>query len=277
MNDQSNIVRVDCQPLVSVIMGVYNCEKTIGEAIQCILDQTYTNWELILCDDGSQDDTYGVISTIRERFPEKVCVLKNDVNKGLNFTLNRCLKEARGEFIARMDGDDICSRDRFQKEVDLLLEDEAIDIVSTDMDYFDEGGTWGMLRHPTEPSFRDFMKESPFCHAPCMVRKKAYEAVGGYSEDPKTHRVEDYDLWVRMYAAGFRGKNIHEALYSMRDDRNAYARRKFKYRLNEAHVRLKARRLFNLPVWMCVSALRPVIVGLLPPFLYDYLHKRKLG
>ncbi len=276
LDNQSNIGCVDGRPLVSVIMGVYNCEKTIGEAVKCILDQTYTNWELILCDDGSQDGSYEVISAIRERFPEKVRVLKNEANKGLNFTLNRCLKEARGEFIARMDGDDICSRDRLQKEAAVLLADETIDIVSTDMDYFDEGGTCGMLQHPVEPSFRDFMKESPFCHAPCMVRKRAYDAVGGYSDDPKTLRVEDYDLWVRMYGAGFRGKNIHEALYSMRDDRNAYARRKFKYRLNEAYVRLKARKLFRLPVWMSVFALRPILVGLLPPFLYDLLHKKKL-
>ena len=264
------------QPLISVIMGVYNCEKTVGEAIRCILDQTFTNWELIICDDGSSDATFGAVSAFQRDYPEKVRVMRNEANKGLNLTLNRCLKEARGEYIARMDGDDICSPDRFEKELKILLENEDIDIVSTDMNYFDEAGEWGLLQHPKEPVFQDFMKESPFCHAPCMVRKEAYDAVDGYSEDPKTLRVEDYDLWIRMYAAGFRGRNIHEALYSMRDDRNAYNRRKFKYRLNEAYVRLKAMRLFSLPVWNFVYVLRPVFVGLLPRFLYDFLHKKRL-
>ncbi|MBQ5951120.1 MAG: glycosyltransferase [Lachnospiraceae bacterium] len=264
------------RPLVSVIMGVYNCAETVAEAAACIFAQTYENWELILCDDGSKDGTFAAICALREQCPEKVKVLKNDSNQGLNRTLNQCLAEARGDLIARMDGDDVCSPERFRKEVDALLADEKIDIVSTDMNFFDEGGTWGLIQHPTEPVFRDFMKRSPFCHAPCMVKKRAYDAVGGYSEDPKTLRIEDYDLWVRMYAAGFRGRNLHEALYAMRDDRNAYARRKFRYRLNEARALLKARKLFRLPVWMSVYVARPILVGLLPRFLYDFLHKMKL-
>ena len=278
MNKQAESVSSDIsvQPFISVIMGVYNCEKTVKEAIRCILDQTYTNWELVICDDGSSDSTFEVISAFQREYPEKVRVMRNEANKGLNLTLNRCLEEARGELIARMDGDDVCSLDRFEKELKVLLENEDIDIVSTDMNYFDEAGEWGLLQHPTEPVFQDFMKESPFCHAPCMVRKRAYNAVGGYSEDLKTLRVEDYDLWIRMYASGFHGRNIHEALYSMRDDRNAYNRRKFKYRLNEAYVRLKAMRLFRLPVWNFVYVLRPVLVGLLPRFLYDFLHKKRL-
>ncbi len=264
------------KPLISVIMGVYNCEKTIGEAIQCILDQTYTNWELIICDDGSSDGTFRAVLALRHDHPEKVQVMRNRANKGLNWTLNRCLSIARGAYIARMDGDDICTPDRFEKELQAFSENEDIDIVSTDMNYFDENGIWGYLQHPERPVFRDFMKESPFCHAPCMVKKRAYDAVGGYSEDPKTLRVEDYDLWVRMYAVGFRGYNIHEALYSMRDDRDAYNRRKFKYRLNEAHVRRKAVQLFELPTWMNLFALRPIVVGLMPRFFYDFLHKTKL-
>lgn len=267
----------DSNPLISVIMGAYNCEKTVGEAIQCILDQTYTNWELVICDDGSSDGTFGVILAFQHDYPEKVRVMRNEANKGLNLTLNRCLREARGAYIARMDGDDVCSPDRFEKELRVFAENEDIDIVSTDMNYFDENGIWGCLQHPERPVFRDFMKESPFCHAPCMVRKRAYDAVGGYSEDPKTLRVEDYDLWVRMYAAGFHGYNIHEALYSMRDDRNAYRRRKFSHRLNEAYVRRKAIRLFHLPAWMNIFVLRPILVGMLPRFLYDFLRKMKLN
>ena len=132
------------------------------------------------------------------------------------------------------------------------------------MTYFDESGTWGNIHHPEYPRNGDFVHGTPFCHAPCMVRKSAYDAVHGYSESPRLLRVEDYHLWIKMYAAGFVGKNLPENLYQMRDDRNAYSRRKFRYRLNEAYVMRLAVRQLGLPKSDLIYSLRPVIVGLLP-------------
>ena len=79
-----------------------------------------------------------------------------------------------------------------------------------------------------------------------------------------------------MYQAGYRGKNIHIPLYQMRDDRNAYSRRKFRYRVNEAYVKMVAVKKLKLPVTGYIYVLRPILVGLLPPVVYDILHKRKL-
>ena len=107
-----------------------------------------------------------------------------------------------------------------------------------------------------------------------MVRKEAYAAVNGYSVDEKLLRVEDYHLWIKMYAKGFRGRNIHMELYRMRDDRNATGRRKFRYRFNEAYVSRLAVRKLKLPVWKYIYSLRPIIVGLLPLPLYNYLHRK---
>lgn len=261
---------------ISVIMGIYNCATTLGEAIDSIINQTFSDWELIMCDDGSQDDTLNVAFSYKEKFPEKIVVLKNEKNLGLNATLNKCLAVAKGKYIARMDGDDVCSPERFAKELAVLESEPEIAIVSTDMAYFDESGTWGKISHPTYPQGIDFLYETPFCHAPCMVRKEAYDAVQGYSVDKKLLRVEDYHLWMKMYKAGYKGKNIGEILYSMRDDRNAYNRRKFKYRLNSAYVICLTIKELKLPVWGYARALRPIIVGLLPNFLYDKLHKWNL-
>ena len=183
---------------------------------------------------------------------------------------------AKGKYIARMDGDDVCSPERFAKELAVLESEPEIAIVSTDMAYFDESGTWGKISHPTYPHGIDFLYETPFCHAPCMVRKEAYDTVQGYSVDKKLLRVEDYHLWMKMYKAGYKGKNIGEILYSMRDDRNAYNRRKFKYRLNSAYVICLTIKELKLPIWGYARALRPIIVGLLPNFLYDKLHKWNL-
>lgn len=73
---------------ISVIMGIYNCSPTLDEAIESIINQTYENWELIMCDDGSTDDTYKKALKYREKYGEKILVLKNEQNKGLNYTLS---------------------------------------------------------------------------------------------------------------------------------------------------------------------------------------------
>lgn len=262
---------------VSVIMGIYNCQDTLEEAVTCILNQTYPHWELILCDDGSADETYAVAQRLAQAHPGRIVLLRNEQNCGLNRTLNRCLAVATGAYIARMDADDLCSPDRFATEIAALEAESEIAIVSTAMEFFDETGVWGQICHPAYPQPRDFLAGSPFCHAPCMVRKEAFDAVGGYSESPRLLRVEDYHLWMKMYKAGFRGKNLPQPLYQMRDDRNAYSRRKFRYRINEAYVRLLIVRELNLPMTGLVYALRPILVGLLPPKVYDYLHKKRLN
>lgn len=263
-------------PQISVIMGIYNCAKTLPEAIESILQQTFTDWELIMCDDGSVDDTYAVAEKYRNAIPSKIVLLQNKHNRGLNYTLNRCLQISKGKYIARMDGDDRCSAERFEMELKVFEEEPEISIVSTDMGYFDDSGVWGNISHPEYPVNCDFLSGTPFCHAPCLVKKEAYDKVGGYTDDKKILRVEDYHLWIKMYCAGYKGKNIHKQLYLMRDDRDAYSRRKFRYRLNEAYVRILAVRDLKLPVVGYVYALRPIVVGLLPSKLYDYLHKWNL-
>lgn len=261
---------------ISIISGIYNCADTLTEAIESILAQSVTDWEWILCDDASSDDTFLVAKNYADKFPDKFVLLQNEQNKGLNYTLNRCLEYAKGKYIARMDGDDLCSPERFFEELSFLEAHPDIAIVSADMEFFDETGTWGKISHPEYPQNRDFFRGSPFCHAPCMVRREAFDAVGGYSVEKRLLRVEDYHLWVKMYSKGFRGKNIQHVLYQMRDDRNAYKRRKFRYRLNEAYVRLLLIKELKLPFYGVIYALRPIIVGLLPEKLYDLLHKHKL-
>ncbi|GLG91697.1 glycosyltransferase [Sellimonas catena] len=262
---------------ISVIMGIYNCEDTLSEAIDSILAQTYNNWELIMCDDGSSDRTVEIAKKYVKRYSDKIILLQNQKNMGLNYTLNRCLNEAKGEYIARMDGDDRCMNDRFIVELKVLQEEKDIAIVSSDMEYFDEKGVWGCISHPEYPKEKDFIYGTPFCHAPCMVRKEAFDTVQGYTNKKQLLRVEDYHLWIKMYEAGYRGKNIHKILYQMRDDHHAYRRRKLKYRFNEAYVKAMVVRKFNLPIWNYIYVLRPIIVGMLPAIFYNMMHKKHLA
>lgn len=266
------------RPLISVLMGIYNCEKTLSDAIDSIIAQTYENWELILCDDGSNDKTYDIACDYVSRVPDKIKLIKHEKNAGLNKTLNDCLKEAKGEYIARMDGDDISLPERFEKELSALMSDDSIVLVSCPMIYFDENGEWGMGSASTEyPKPEMLVHGTVHCHAPCMVRADVMKQVGGYTEHKKLLRVEDWHLWVKVYSLGYKGRNLSEHLYKMRDDRDAASRRKFKYRFNEAYVSRLAVKMFDLPKWKYIYSLRPIIVGLLPKPVYMYLHKKKLN
>ena len=256
-------------------MGIYNCADTLKEAIDSIVQQTYHDWELIMCDDGSQDNTYKIAEKFLEKY-ENIIVFQNERNMGLNYTLNRCLEKANGKYIARMDGDDISLPTRLEKEVAFLDQHREYAIVSTNMIYFDENGEWGRSNMLEFPKKEDLVKATPFCHAPCMVRREAYEKVKGYSVNKKLLRMEDYHLWFKMYSAGYKGHNLQEALYKMRDDRNATQRRKFKYRINEAYVKRLIMKSFDLPIKNIVYVVRPIIVGVMPTFLYEYLHKKKM-
>lgn len=261
---------------ISVIMGIYNCEQTLMEAVQSLMNQTFSEWNLIMCDDGSSDNTFQVAEAIEKKLPGRVLLLRNRENKGLNYTLNKCLEKVNGEYVARMDADDICSPSRFEKEAIFLDTHPEYAFVSSPMVLFDDSGEWGCDWGKEKPDGKDLIIYRPFCHAACMIRTEALQSVGGYSVDRRLLRVEDLHLWMKLYEHGFLGYNIQEPLYMMRDDRNAYQRRRFKYRINESYVNmLTVKKLKLNPIYM-VYAIKPVLIGLLPPGLYDLLHKSRL-
>lgn len=265
----------NASPRVTVIMGIYNCAPTLPEALESMLAQTFQDFKVIMYDDGSSDDTRKVAQSYVDRYPERLSLIGESQNHGLGYALNRCLELVDTPYTARMDGDDISLPLRLEREVRYLDQHPEMAIVSTRMQYFDEGGIFrdGSTPEGNAPTRRAFLTGTPFCHAPAVVRTEAYRAVGGYNVDAL--RVEDYDLWSRMWALGYRGYVIGEALYMMRDDRAARARRTFSSRLLHArYVSQVVRRLgFAWPYQ--IYALRPVLVGLLPRRLYRWLHQNK--
>ena len=262
-------------PLISVLMGVYNCAATVQEAIESIIAQTVIDWEFIICDDGSSDATYETVQAIAQREP-RIVLIRNERNMGLAPTLNNCLHIARGIYIARMDGDDYCAPDRFEKELAVLKSDSNCAVVSCSMLSFDEGGVYGQSNYPSIPVKTDFFHMSPFCHAGCMMRKSVLLELGGYNESDDVMRFEDYDLWYRLYKAGYYGRNLPDALYSMRDDRNASKRRKFRFRISCTILKFQMYRDFKPGIRYLPLVLRPVLKGMLPKSLYQYLRRKKL-
>lgn len=261
---------------VSVIIGIFNCQDTLKESLDSLLNQTYQDFNVIMCDDGSTDNTYVTATQYCEQYPDKFILLKNTQNMGLNHTLNVCLEHAKGDYIARMDGDDISLPDRFKKQVEFLDKHKEFQIVSSAMIYFDETGDWGVGKPDKYPQNKSIAKSTPFAHAPCMVRREAYESVGGYTIHKRLLRVEDYHLWIKMYSRGFKGYNIQEPLYKMRDDRRAMKRRNMKSRLNEANVKIIAIKELKLSRINTIYVIKPIILGIIPGFIYNKMHKYKL-
>lgn len=260
---------------ISVIMGIYNCAPTLAEALDSLLEQTYQGFKVIMCDDGSNDDTVKVAQGYVDKNPNKFILIRNEKNMGLNYTLNHCLEYADTEYVARMDGDDFSLPERFEKEITFLDAHPEFAIVSCPMIYFDEEGEFRRGKGKGEITKMNFLHGSPFCHAPCMVRIEAYQRVEGYTVAPNLLRVEDYHLWFKMYAIGLKGYTLDEPYYAMRDDRDAKSRRKFRGYWNESRLMSKGFKMLRLPWWTQIYSLRPIIVALLPSFLYYYLHRRK--
>lgn len=260
-------------PRISVLMGIYNCAPYLQEALDSLYDQTYQDFKIILCDDGSTDNTYAIAKANADKH-DNIVLIQNERNMGLNYTLNHCLEYADTEFCARMDGDDISLSTRFEEEIKFLDEHPEYAIVSSPMEYFDEGGTFRVGHGRGPVSKTDFIHGSPICHAPCLVRRDAYKAVGGYTVSPELLRVEDYHLWFKMYAIGYKAYMLSKPYYRMRDDRNAKSRRKWRGRINQYKLMRKGFRMIGLPWYYQVYAFRPILIGLLPSKVYDYLHRR---
>ena len=263
-------------PRVSVLMGIYNCSHTLEEAVDSIRNQTFTDWEFILCDDGSTDDTLAKAEALAKT-DSRLRVIRNSKNLGLARTLDYCASVAFGEYFARMDGDDRCSPHRFVKLVEALDAHPEAALVSSWMTSFDNKGTWGLVQTKEWPDKADFIAGTPFCHAPCMMRKSAFVDVGGYGSESWLIRAEDYHLWFKFYAKGYRGLNLQEPLYMMRDDRAARQRRTLKSRFNESVVRWKGFGLLAYPLWKRMWALKPLLTWLLPNFIYNIIRRKRLA
>lgn len=245
--------------LISVLMGIYNCEDTLPRAIDSLLAQTYSNWELILCDDRSTDHTYDIAKQYLQQHPEKIKLIQNEKNSKLAFSLNHCLEFAEGEFSARMDGDDYIAPDRFEKQVAYLQEHPEMQLCGTWMQAFDDHTLSRVIKYKIAPDKTDLRKGPVFAHATIMMYTDVYNALGGYTISQRTVRTQDYDLWFRFFAAGYKGGVIPESLYYVREDHNAYLRRKPKLYFWAVITRWKGFNLIKMPIYYYPYVLLPLV------------------
>lgn len=192
-------------------MSVYNGELYLREAIDSILNQTFNDFEFLIIDDASTDSTPEILCSYHD---PRIRIIRNTENLGLTKSLNKGLKLAKGEYIARMDADDISLPERFDKQVDFLDSHPDIALVGTAKQIIDqEGNTIGTFFSLLQPQYRDFLKANRITHGSIMVRQKILEKYSGYNELFK--KSQDYALWLQM-SKEYRLHNIHDVLYKQR-------------------------------------------------------------
>ncbi len=199
---------------LSVLTTVYNCEKFILNAIYSILLQTYSNIELVIIADPGIDGTVNILRECRDKYPN-IILVENEKRLGIISSFNIGLTYCEGEYIARMDLDDLIHPQRFERQMEILCKDSNIDIISSWMKIFDEKK---QLRNVEYRSDIDLNKitmlfYSPFSHAASIFKSEILKTIK-YLEDYKY--AEDYDLWFRIFKCGYKVSVCPEYLYFYR-------------------------------------------------------------
>ena len=201
------------EKLVSVIMSVYNDEKNISNSIQSILNQSYKNFELLIMDDGSTDDTYKLIKKFSD---DRVKILRNKNNIGLTKSLNILIQKSSGEIIARQDSDDISLPLRFDKQLQYLYKNNVRICTSR-----------AVIKNTkkTIPKYSFYLPKkivlkykNPFIHGTLFVYKNLLEEAGFYDENYKF--AQDYRLFTKLIDLGYEIKIMSDKLYILNTQNN---------------------------------------------------------
>lgn len=205
------------KPLITVIMSTYREEEVfLRKAIESILNQTYDNFEfLIAADDPTNHSLIKIIQEYEAR-DDRVRILVNEHNLGLANTLNRLIQEAKGTYIARMDADDVSNRERFEKQV-CFMQDNNIDLLSCDVAVIDENDhiIQKMINLPSADKKikRKLKINNCLPHPGWMVKAEVYRALGGYNNTPY---CEDYEFLLRAREKGVVFGNVNQELLNYR-------------------------------------------------------------
>lgn len=233
-------------PAVSVILPAFNCEKYIGKAIQSLLSQSFQDFELIVINDGSTDNTESVILEFTD---PRIIYQKNLTNQGLIFTLNKAIDLARGKFIARMDADDICIPQRLEKQFLFLEEHNHIALVGCTVILIDEKddniGLWHLDQQTVNSKKIKYRMpfENCIAHPSIMIRSSILMKI---KYDPAQKNIEDYNLWLKLLNRGFVIDKIKEPLLLYRIHENSVTGLHLKKRnVFFKHAKMKIRCLWK--------------------------------
>lgn len=188
-------------PVVSVLLPVYNCAEYLTETLFSLLVQTFEDFEVIAINDGSTDNSLGILNKFAS-IDTRIRVVSRE-NRGIVSTLNEAASLARGKYLARIDGDDIALPKRFAMQTEILNTKHSCVLVASTFDVINENSEH--LYHDSVPTIEADLRMSmytrnPIAHGSVMMRKDIFEKIGGYSAN--CGPTEDYELWQRMIKHG---------------------------------------------------------------------------
>jgi len=227
--------------------------------MKSLLRQTYQNFEIIICDDASKDNSASLLEYWSKK-DSRIHILHNEKNLYAAAARNRCIEASQGDYLMIQDIDDYSKPDRIERLLQ-VLQREKIDFVSSAMLIFDRSPDriTGIMDKKCEyPNRYHFLWGLPFSHPATMFRRECIMAVSGYRAAGETKRVEDLDMFMRLYAMGYRGKNIHDPLYVYRLDDDNIRRRSFEGRKNEIKIRKKGYREMKMMPWALPFVYKPI-------------------
>ena len=247
-------------------MATHNGKDKIDSAIESVFNQTYDNWKMIICDDGSTDGTYNYL---KGKYKEKrIIILKNNEKKGLAYSLNKCIKECNDcEFIARMDDDDFSYPNRFERQIDYLKNHSKISFVSSNIEIYNGQKIIGTKKLKEFPTKNDLIWNSPFVHPSIIFRRDDLIKSELYRVAPETTRGQDYDLFMRMYSLGLFGANIQEFLFRYTDNNQTRKKRTLKIRLGECKVRFVGYKKMGILLYAFPFVIKPLLSYLKDVFM----------
>ena len=263
---------------ISIVMGVYNQtnHNIIEQAVDSMLNQTVSNFEFLIYDDGSCEKEKIFLQELAKK-DSRIRLLRGEVNKGLAYGLNQCLQQAKGKYIARMDADDISTKERLQIQKEFLDTHLEYAFVGLSAMLFDEQGIWGVRNMVKQPTAKDFLKYSPYIHPSVMFRKEVLEAVKGYKVSKDTLRCEDYELFMRLYCRGQYGCNLNQLLFSYRESRDWYDKRTIKQRIAEMKIRYRGFRAMGILHWSTlIYVIKPMGMVVIPKWVRKRIRNRKV-
>lgn len=202
-------------PKISVLMACFNSSKTIKESIDSVLDQTFRNFEFLIIDDCSSDDTFKKLQNYKN-LDSRIRVFKNNKNIGLTKSLNILISQTTAPFIARQDADDISIKSRFEKQFS-TLKNNKYDVCTTRAKIKNSNRKIPKYSYLI-PKKLIIKHKNPFIHGTLMIKKDALESVGCYNE--KFYYSQDYELFYKLLKKNFKFKNIQEPLYVLNTEDN---------------------------------------------------------
>ncbi|MCM1984034.1 glycosyltransferase [Lyngbya confervoides] len=258
--------------IATVLMAIHNDEKFVEQAVNSILCQLGENMEFLIIDDHSSDSSPCILAILANG-DDRIRIIRNSENRGVGYCAWLGMCEARGEYVIRMDSDDICFPDRIEKQIDFLEQNPEIDIVGAAAIEIDDQGNQGKLRQMplSHDNIARVMWACPIIQPAVAFRRERVLLAGNYN--PQLRRRIDYDLWFRCLKAGLRFANLPEPLVYYRFTPRSHQKQTLKRAIEQAQIGWRGCWMLKSPWWQYLAVMVPILRAILPPQLSHAVYR----